>query len=52
MKSRSFSNLNIIKDFFEFVSIIGVGGMESDDVVDGPLSLSLETRATDLKVAP
>jgi hypothetical protein len=25
MKSRSFSNLNIIKDYFEFVSIIGVG---------------------------
>ena len=48
MKSRSFSNLNIIKDFFEFVSIIGVGGRETDDVV---LSLSLETRATDLKVA-
>jgi hypothetical protein len=34
MMSRSFSNLSIIKDFFEFVSIIGVGGMESDDVVN------------------
>ena len=44
MKSRSFSNLNIIKDYFEFVSIIGVGGMDTDDVVNAAKALGHKKR--------